>query len=84
MQTGNNNYLYYGSNYAGQPNYDLVVFKDKIPTEAPLLSLSTEEKLTKEKEPVSALIENKLWLWLAMGLIIGLLGFFTIRMMGKK
>ena len=84
LQTGNNNYLYYGSNYAGQPNYDLVVFKDKIPTEAPLLSLSTEEKLTKEKEPVSALIENKLWLWLAMGLIIGLLGFFTIRMMGKK
>jgi hypothetical protein len=84
LKGSDNTFLYYGNNNIGEPSYDLVVFKEKIPTTAPTISLMTEEKLTKEKEPVSALIENKIWLWVVMGAIMGLLGFFTLKMMKGK
>ncbi len=84
LKPSNNTFLYYGNSNIGEPSYDLVVFKEKIPTTAPTVSLMIEEKLTKEKEPVSALIENKIWLWVVMAAIIGLLGFFTLKMMKGK
>jgi hypothetical protein len=84
LKPSNTTFLYYGNKNIGAPSYDLVVFKEKIPTSAPSVSLLAEEKLTKEKEPVSALIENKIWLWLVMAAIIGLLGFFTLKMMKGK
>jgi hypothetical protein len=84
LKSSNNSFLYYGNPGLGEPSYDLLVFKEKIPSTAPTISLGAEEKLTKEKEPVSALIENKVWLWVVMGAIIGLLGFFTLRMMKAK
>jgi Protein of unknown function (DUF3999) len=80
LKPSSNSFLYYGNNAIGEPSYDLVVFKEKIPTTAPTISLMEEEKLTKEKEPVSALIENKIWLWVVMAAIIGVLGFFTLKM----
>ncbi len=84
LKPSNNSFLYYGNKTIKAPSYDLVVFKEKIPTSAPAVSLMTEEKLAKEKEPVSALIENKIWLWLVMAAVIGLLGFFTLKMMKGK
>lgn len=84
FKSSNNSFLYYGNNAISEPSYDLVVFKEKIPATAPTISLLVEEKLTKEKEPVSALIENKMWLWIVMIAIIGLLGFFTLKMMKGK
>jgi hypothetical protein len=79
-----NSFLYYGNPVLGEPSYDLLAFKEKIPSTASVVSLMNEEKLTKEKEPVSALVENKVWLWIVMGAIIGLLGFFTLKMMKAK
>jgi hypothetical protein len=84
LKPGSNSFLYYGNPGLAEPSYDLLVFKEKIPLTAPSISLMNEEKLSKEKEPVSALIENKIWLWVVMGAIIGLLGFFTLRMMKAK
>jgi hypothetical protein len=84
LKPSNNTFLYYGNKTIGEPSYDLVAFKEKIPNTAPAISLLDEEKLNKEKEPVSALIENKIWLWVVMGAIMGLLGFFTLKMMKGK
>lgn len=83
LSTGDN-YLFYGNSRAYAPSYDLVHFEDQIPDSLTSVSLDKEEKLIPEKAKVSPLLENKLWLWIAMGAIIALLGFATIRMMGKK
>lgn len=77
-------FLYYGNSRAGAPSYDLVNFKNKIPSVAPKLALGEEEKLTRQETPESALIQNKIWLWILMGVVIVVLGFFTVRMMKEK
>jgi hypothetical protein len=78
------NFLFYGNSYRSSPSYDIVHFENDVPEVALSIGLEPEEKLSKEKEKVSALIENQWWLWGAMGVVIGLLGFATIRMMSKK
>ena len=78
------NFLFYGSLLRSAPSYDLVHFENEIPDSLNSIQLEKEEKLTPEKEKVSPLLENKLWLWVAMGAIIGLLGFGTLRMISKK
>ncbi|GHM98727.1 hypothetical protein WSM22_02170 [Cytophagales bacterium WSM2-2] len=77
-------YLYYGNWRLGTPEYDLVHFKDKIPQQAPAINPGEEEKLIIEQPPVSPLIKNKMWLWILMGVVIAVLGFFTVRMMKEK
>jgi hypothetical protein len=83
MNTGDH-YLYYGSKRANSPNYDVVNFKNKIPSATPLVSLEDQEKLIEEEAPASALIQNKIWLWVLMAAVIVVLGFFTMRMMKEK
>ncbi len=77
-------YLYYGNSQANAPSYDLVHFKDKLPSSLPSLTISAEEKLVAAKEKISPLIENKIWLWTVMAVVIAVLGFFTLRMMKAK
>jgi hypothetical protein len=84
LKPSNNSFLYYGNPTISAPSYDVVVFKEKIPSAASTIPTMDEEKLIKEKEPMPALIENKVWLWVVMAAIIGLLGFFTLRMMKSK
>jgi hypothetical protein len=79
-----NNYLFYGNETLTMPEYDLVHFTDQIPAELNNIALEGEEKLIADKEKGSPLMESKLWLWGAMLLIIGLLGFATLKMMAKK
>jgi len=38
----------------------------------------------KDKKVITPLFENKIWLWIVMGIIIILLGGFTLSMMKKK
>jgi hypothetical protein len=77
-------YLYYGNNYASHPNYDLINFKDKIPSNAVEVNPGEEEKLIKEESAISPLIKYKALLWFLMGLVIAVLAFFTVRMMKEK
>ncbi len=77
-------YLYYGNKLTSQPNYDLVNYANKLPSTASVLNLGEEERLIPEEEAVSPLIKNKIWLWVLMGLVIGVLAFFTVRMMKEK
>jgi len=78
-------YLCYGKKGSVKPEYDIEQFRSKISDSANKINLGKEEfvDLTKtvNTEP---LFTNKAWLWGIMVLIIGLLGWFTLKMMKKK
>lgn len=80
LKTGNN-FMLYGAGAVRAPLYDLAHFQNKI-SEAPLKAiLSAEEKLIPDRPTAKPLFENKLWLWSIMIVMIGALGFFTMKMM---
>lgn len=78
------NYLFYGNENLTPPTYDLIHFTNQIPDTVKIISADIEEKLFVDQPKASPLLENKLWLWGAMALIIGLLGFATLKMISKK
>jgi hypothetical protein len=76
--------LVYGNNDALKPIYDLNKFENTIPAEIKDLTLGKEQEIEKpEVENGTALFENQFWLWGTMGVIILLLGGFTLKMMRK-
>ncbi len=78
-------YLLYGNKKAHSPKYDIQQITHSIPPHAPTLKLGDIHKIKKTKQvSKSPLFENKLWLWLVMGTIIVVLGWFTLRMMTKR
>jgi hypothetical protein len=78
-------FLTYGNEKAHTPNYDITRFVSKVPDTLTVLNLGDEQIIDKTevfaKEP---LFKNKNWLWLLMGVIILVLGWFSIKMMNKK
>lgn len=77
-------FLTYGNKTAAKPNYDIDRFSEKIPKILPTLDLGYEQNIEKEEIPLTEpLFKNKTWLWTIMGLIILLLGWFSIKMMRK-
>jgi hypothetical protein len=84
MKNNGTSFLYYGDKNINAPQYDLVLFKDKIPSPNQALELANEEKLQAEVQKPSALIENQIWLWIIMGVVIAVLGYFTLKMMKSK
>jgi len=80
-----NYYLAYGKANSRKPQYDIAQAVTKIPKNLTILTLGEIEHIPKEKTPtVSPLFENKIWLWVVMGVIILVLGGFTLKMMQKK
>lgn len=79
-----NSFLFYGNSEAFRPTYDLEHFKDKIPLQAVQASLGPEESIGNTPAPMSAIFENKAWLWGILISVIAVLGFFTLRMMKVK
>ncbi|UII30005.1 DUF3999 family protein [Fulvivirga ulvae] len=76
--------LAYGNDRSATPNYDIVNFTNNIPKDLPALAVGEEEIIT--KGPIDAtgpLFVNKAWLWAVMGLIIFVLGWFSIHMIRK-
>ncbi|NOS94733.1 MAG: DUF3999 family protein [Cyclobacteriaceae bacterium] len=84
MKNEGTSFLYYGNERLAAPQYDLVVFKDKIPAPKKNLEIANEEKLLAEAVKPSALIENQIWLWGILGVVIAVLGYFTLKMMKTK
>lgn len=74
--------LYYGSENAVAPNYELAKFESKIPSNLTSANVGKEQKnplyTLKIEKP---LFENKIWLWALMAVIILLLGFFSFKML---
>ncbi|MFK5981360.1 MAG: DUF3999 family protein [Flavobacteriaceae bacterium] len=78
-------YLVYGNTKSSSPQYDISKFSDKIPTDLKELKLLNRIPIEKTETPKTApLFENKLWLWVIMGLVIFTLGWFSIKMINKK
>jgi len=84
LKPGTEYYLVYGSKAAGTPQYDLVHFEKQIPDQRDSVLTEAEEFIGKEHTHGSPLIESKAWLWGIMVLVIGVLGYFTLRMMKTK
>lgn len=84
IPVADNIYLAYGKENDNSPNYDLVHFKDKIPKDLKNISYGAEQvKIITVKKP-NQLIENKMWLWIAMGLVIVIIGYFALNMLKKE
>ncbi len=73
--------LYYGRAGAKPPVYDIARFTDRIPDTLPPLTPDREQVLFREGGEEAALFEDPLWLWLTLGLLIVLLGGFSLKMM---
>jgi len=75
-------YLVYGRAHGRAPSFDIA--EDVLPaywSETPV-GLGPEQVIKKEAiAPTKPLFENKIWLWVVMGLIILLLGWFSLKMM---
>jgi len=78
-------FLTYGNNKAKNANYDIDQFLDKIPKTLKVLETDNELTIDKEIQPgVEPLFKNKTWLWIIMGFIILILGWFSVKMIQKK
>ena len=77
-------YLLYGSKAAASPSYDLIHFEKQIPADRAVVEAGQEEYIGREHVTGTPLFENKAWLWAVMALVIGVLGYFTLRMMKSK
>jgi hypothetical protein len=77
-------FLVYGNKNARKPNYDIVQFKNTIPEEIiPLKLGATIAIANDEAYGLKPLFENKVWLWVVMGLICLILGYFSLKMLRK-
>lgn len=77
-----NYFLAFGNKNARKPNYDIARFTENIPNNLSALTLGEMQVIEKIEQPKKApLFENKLWLYGIMGLIILLLGSFSLKMM---
>ena len=84
LPISDNVYLTYGKENDNAPNYDLVHFKDKIPKELSNVDYGAEQvKIISITKPAQ-LIENKMWLWIVMGLVIAVIGYFALSMLKKE
>lgn len=76
-----NNIMLYGSDELTIPAYDLAYFQKNIPDSLHTAKVGAAETLVLPDAGTEALFENKVWLWSIMVVMIGGLGFFTMRMM---
>lgn len=78
--------LVYGNKSARKPQYDIQRFTTNIPAFPNELVLGERQTLDKthlQGKETKPLFENPIWLWLIMGLVILMLGGFTISMLRK-
>lgn len=75
-------WLYFGNTDALAPVYDLENFENKIPINISTLELeATQTNPSYLEKKDDAIFKSKYWIWAIMGLIISILGFFTIKML---
>ena len=79
-----NLYLAYGKENDNAPNYDLVHFKDKIPNELSNVDYGSEQvKIISINKP-DQIIKSKVWLWVVMGVVLVIIGYFALSMLKKE
>lgn len=84
LETASPVYLVYGREKADAPVYDLIHFKNKIPGELSAVNPGKEEfKIAAMLAATEPLIKSKIWLWIVMGIVILLIGYFALNMLRK-
>lgn len=74
-------FLVYGKKNDQIPNYDISHFSNHTRNDLKPIKLGVEQKIEKTVLPQQApLFENKAWLWGIMGVIMLLLGWFSVKM----
>ena len=73
--------LVFGNSSAQHPSYDLNYFKENIPETVSLLTLGETTVVKKDNKPTAAIFENNAFLWGIMGIIILILGWFSLKML---
>ncbi|WP_225036284.1 DUF3999 family protein [Winogradskyella sp. SM1960] len=77
--------LVYGNASASQPIYDITKFKTNVPKQLKALKIGEEDVILHTIQPkVKPLFENSYWLWGIIGVVILLLGGFTLKMLKKN
>jgi len=77
-----NYYLVYGNKKSNFPKYDITKFTNKIPEELQSLQVGNMQIIPqKVKEEPKIYFDNKVWLWVVILVVIGVLGWFTFKMM---
>jgi hypothetical protein len=77
-------YLVYGNDKPMKANYDIAKFANNIPEKSTELQLMQPQLIEKTAtNSMGPLFKNKIWLWLMMGLIILILGYFSLKMIQK-
>jgi Protein of unknown function (DUF3999) len=85
LETDADYYLYYGNKNSPLPQYDLAHFSNKIPDSLTYLELEKTQNInTQEADNQKAFFENKFWLWGILLIVIGLLGWFSLKMIKEK
>ena len=84
LPVSENLYLAYGKENEATPNYDLIHFKDKIPNELSNVDYGSEQvKIITINKP-DQLIKSKVWLWVVMGVVLVIIGYFALSMLKKE
>lgn len=84
LPASENLYLAYGKENEDAPNYDLIHFKDKIPNELSNVDYGSEQvKIISINKP-DQLIKSKVWLWVVMGVVLVIIGYFALSMLKKE
>lgn len=85
LPASSNIYLFYGKEGDTGPVYDMAHFQEKIPENLTAINYGPEEvKLLPLKAGKEGLITNKTWLWIAMAVVIILIGYFALSMLKKE
>ncbi|MFS4456824.1 DUF3999 domain-containing protein [Maribacter sp. 2304DJ31-5] len=78
-------YLVYGNADADAPKYDISKTRSHIPQNVTSVNLGMEQVIPKKPtSPTSTLFEDQIYLWVVMGIVILILGGFTLKMMQQK
>lgn len=78
-------YLTYGNKDAYGPSYDIAQLNIKMPKDIKNLSLGNPVYIAKKETQIQEpLFKNKLWLWVIMGLIMAIIGWFSYKMLSTK
>ena len=74
--------LQFGHEDVPPPHYDLAYFKDNLPADLPVISPVKIKTIAPANVPATPTVfTNKNIIWVAIVLVIGLLGFMTYKMM---
>ena len=81
LEKGKHYVLKFGDPKMGSSSYDINYFNDSIPKKVPLLLPGQVTiKQQEEAKPQASLFSNKTVLWVVIGLVIGMLGILSLKM----